>query len=100
SDDAMFARVTNRIIGSNRTALDAAEEAARELGYHVDRSQELDGEANDLGPALAKHMTGITEAHTCVIAGGEPSVTVRGGGKGGREQQAALAFALELARAG
>ena len=100
TDDPIFARVTNIIIGSNRTALDAAEVAANQLGYQVDRSQELRGEANELGPALARHMSGITRDRTCVIAGGEPSVTVRGGGKGGREQQAALAFAMELARLG
>jgi hydroxypyruvate reductase len=97
SDDATCARVTNHIIGSNRTALDAAEAAARELGYRIDRSQELRGEADDLGRALATHMMTAAD-RTCVIAGGEPSVTVRGGGKGGREQQAALAFAMELAR--
>jgi glycerate 2-kinase len=100
TDDAIFARVTNRIIGSNRTALDAAEAAAMHLGYHVDRSQELRGEADDLGRALATHMIAIAAGRTCVIAGGEPSVTVRGGGKGGREQEAALAFAMELARIG
>jgi glycerate 2-kinase len=100
SDDPMFARVTNRIIGSNSTALDAAEAVAIHLGYHVDRSQELRGEADDLGRALATHIMTLATDRTCVIAGGEPSVTVRGGGKGGREQQAALAFAMELARVG
>ena len=100
TDDPIFARVTNIIIGSNRTALDAAEVAANQLGYQVDRSQELRGEANELGPALAKHLTSIAKDRVCVIAGGEPSVTVRGGGKGGREQQAALAFAMELTRLG
>ena len=100
SDDAIFARVTNTIIGSNRTALDAAEAAARELGYSVDRSQELRGEANDLGRALATHMTTVAGERICAIAGGEPAVTVRGGGKGGRAQQTALAMALELSRIG
>jgi glycerate 2-kinase len=97
-DDPMFARVTNVIIGSNRTALDAAETAARDLGYAIDRSQELRGEANDLGRALAIHLAGISEERKCVIAGGEPAVTVRGSGKGGRAQQTALAMAIELAR--
>jgi glycerate 2-kinase len=97
-DDPAFARVTNVIIGSNRTALDAAEAAARELGYGIDRSQELRGEANDLGRALANHLTGITEERICVIAGGEPAVTVRGSGQGGRAQQTALAMGMELAR--
>jgi glycerate 2-kinase len=99
-DDPVFARVTNTIIGSNRTALDAAEAAARELGYTVDRSQELRGEANDLGRALANHLTALTGDRVCVIAGGEPAVTVRGSGQGGRAQQAALAMAIELARVG
>jgi glycerate 2-kinase len=99
-DDPVFARVTNTIIGSNRTALDAAEAAARELGYSVDRSQELRGEANDLGRALANHLTALTGDRVCVIAGGEPAVTVRGSGQGGRAQQAALAMAIELARVG
>jgi len=97
-DDPMFERVTNVIIGSNRTALDAAEAAARDLGYAIDRSQELRGEANDLGRALATHMTAIAADRVCVIAGGEPVVTVRGSGKGGRAQQAALALAMELSR--
>jgi len=98
SDDPMFDKVTNVIIGSNQTALDAAETAARNLGYTVDRSQELRGEANDLGRTLATHMTAIAGDRMCVVAGGEPVVTVRGSGKGGRAQQAALALAMELSR--
>ena len=98
SDDPMFEKVTNMIIGGNQTALDAAEGAARDLGYAVNRSQELRGEANDLGRALATHMTAIAGDRICVIAGGEPVVTVRGSGKGGRAQQAALALAMELSR--
>lgn len=98
SDDPMFERVTNVIIGDNQTALDAAEGAARDLGYAVDRSQELRGEANDLGRSLATHMTAIAGDRICIIAGGEPVVTVRGSGKGGRAQQAALALAMELSR--
>jgi glycerate-2-kinase len=37
-------------------------------------------------------------ARVCVLAGGEPVVTLRGRGRGGRAQQAALAMALELER--
>jgi glycerate 2-kinase len=36
----------------------------------------------------------------CVVAGGEPVVTVRGGGKGGRSQQCALAMGIELSQVG
>ena len=98
AEDPIFERVTNVIIGGNQTALDAAEDAARDLGYSVDRSQELRGEANDLGRTLATHMTAIARGRICVIAGGEPVVTVRGSGKGGRAQQTALALAMELSR--
>jgi hydroxypyruvate reductase len=45
-------------------------------------------------------MTANAGERVCVIAGGEPNVTVRGGGKGGRAQQTALAMALELSRIG
>jgi glycerate-2-kinase len=98
SDDPIFARVMNTIIGSNRTALDLAETAARGLGYAVDRSRELRGEADDLGRALATHLMSVKDGRICVIAGGEPAVIVRGSGKGGRAQQAALAMAIELSR--
>ncbi len=95
-DDPTFAKVTNLIVGGNRTALDAAEAAARDLGYAVDRSQELRGEANDLGRSLAAHMSALSGDRISVIGGGEPVVTVRGSGMGGRAQQVALALALEL----
>ncbi len=97
-EDPIFQRVTNVVIGSNRTALDAAERASRKLGYAVDRLPPLRGEANDLGRALAAQSAAIQGERICMLAGGEPVVTVRGSGKGGRSQQAALAFAIELSR--
>jgi glycerate 2-kinase len=98
SDDAMFSRVTNVIIGDNQMALEAAESAAREMGCSIVRGRELRGEANDLGRALAADLTTPLPERRCVIAGGEPVVTVRGSGKGGRAQQCALSMAVELSR--
>jgi glycerate 2-kinase len=98
--DPALTRVSNIIVGDNRTALDAAAEAAASLGYEVERWRELTGEANDAGRMLAAHLCGIEHRRVCVIAGGEPTVTVRGPGKGGRAQQCALAMAIELARIG
>jgi glycerate 2-kinase len=97
-DDPIFARVTNVIVGDSAIALEAAGVAAADLGYHPQRWKPLQGEANDVGRALAEHMCRLTQQRACVIAGGEPVVTVRGGGKGGRAQQCALAMGIELSR--
>lgn len=96
--DARLGRVTNVIVGDNRTAVDAAAAQAAALGYQVERGEALSGEADELGGALARRLCAITGRRTCVVAGGEPVVTVRGDGRGGRAQQSALAFAIELDR--
>jgi glycerate 2-kinase len=98
--DPILERVTNAIIGDNDLALEAAERAAAELGYHPRRGKALYGEANDAGRALAQYLCEITDERICVVAGGEPVVTVRGGGKGGRAQQCALAMGIELSQIG
>ena len=95
--DPLLARVDNFVIGDNRVAIDAAAAAA---GYTVDRWRELYGEADDVGRALSAHLAAIGGARVCVLAGGEPVVTIRGRGRGGRAQQASLAMALELERLG
>jgi glycerate 2-kinase len=96
--DPVMARVKNLIVGDNAAAIAAAVETAIALGYAVVRGRELNGEANDVGRTLAAHLATIERERICVIAGGEPVVTVKGGGRGGRAQQCALAMALELAR--
>jgi len=100
SNDPVLERVTNVIIGDNNLALDGADRAAAALGYRPQRWKELHGEANDVGRALAEYLRAITNERVCVIAGGEPVVTVRGGGRGGRAQQCALAMSIELGRIG
>jgi glycerate 2-kinase len=97
-DDPILSRARNIIVGGNETALKAAALTASGMGYEVDRSRELSGDANAAGRALAAYICGISRPRICVIAGGETTVKVQGGGKGGRSQQCALAMALELAR--
>ena len=99
-NDPILERVTNVIIGDNNLALEGAERAAAGLGYHPQRWKLLHGEANDAGRALAEYMCEITHERVCVVAGGEPVVTVRGIGKGGRAQQCALAMGIELSQIG
>jgi len=98
SGDAALARVSNIVIGDNARALAGAAQAAGALGYEVDRWRELYGEAADLGRALAAHLSAISGDRRCVLSGGEPVVTVRGTGRGGRAQELALSIAIELAR--
>ena len=104
--DPAFDRVTNLVIGSNRLAVTAALRRARELGYATrDLGSELTGEARDLaahllvrGLDLARRAT-AAGAPVCAVGGGETTVTLRGGGTGGRNQEMALAFLDGLASA-
>lgn len=89
--DALFQNVENVIVGSNRLAAEAAMRKAESLGYQPRLlSTTLQGEAKEVGVQLAREQG-------CVIAGGETTVTIRGTGKGGRNQEMALAAAIELA---
>jgi len=98
SGDPALERVGNIVIGDNARALSGAAQAAAALGYEVDRWRELYGEAADLGRALAAHLSALRGERRCVLAGGEPVVTVRGAGRGGRAQELALSLAIELER--
>jgi glycerate 2-kinase len=95
-DDPALERACNVIIGDNQTATAAACRAAAALNYNVLSPHDLNGDANQAGAALGTFLRGLTGERVCVIAGGETSVLVKGNGKGGRSQQAALAAAFEL----
>jgi hydroxypyruvate reductase len=94
--DPVFARVTNLVIGNNALVVDAAAAEAARVGYrpHV-LTRSLQGEARDVARELLARARALP-APACLIAGGETTVTVRGGGRGGRCQEFALAAALEL----
>ena len=102
-DDPCFRRVTNRIVGSNRLAVDAAARKARELGYRpLVLSTTIEGETRDIAAmhaAIAREIVAAgrpARPPVCVISGGETTVTLRGGGLGGRNQEFALAAAIAL----
>jgi glycerate 2-kinase len=93
-----FPRPMNLVIGSNETALNAAAEAARRLGYlPVLRPESLTGEARAMGKSLAELVRRLwpVNKRTCLLMGGETVVTVHGRGEGGRNLELALSFALE-----
>lgn len=103
--DPVFERTKTVLVGTNRMALIAAEEKAKSLGYHtLVLSSRLSGEARELAHAFVGIGKDIAasgfplQRPACIIAGGESTVTLRGSGTGGRNQEMALAFLLDLGR--
>lgn len=101
--DPLFERVTNQIIGSNRLAAQAAVDQATKLGYRaLLLTTFVEGEARQVARFAAALAKGVRlhgdpiAAPACLVWGGETTVTVRGSGRGGRNQELALAAALAL----
>lgn len=92
--DTLFARVQNRLIGSNQTLLEAARNYWQEQGYPaVILSDRFQGEAKELARFHASLVQSIRlhgqpfRPPVVLLSGGEASVTVHGSGKGGRNQE-------------
>jgi hydroxypyruvate reductase len=92
------------LVGTNLQALQAAAAKAEQLGFRpLILSSKVEGEARE----VAKFYAGIAReiqssgnplgAPACILCGGETTVTLQGSGKGGRNQELALAMALRLA---
>jgi glycerate 2-kinase len=101
--DPAFSKVQNLIVGNNRMSLLAARDQAISLGYNtVILSSQIEGEAREAAQVFAGIGKEICEAGlpisapACILAGGETTVTIRGGGKGGRNQELALAFGIAI----
>lgn len=101
ADNPVFKKVDNIIVGSNRIAIEAAKDKALGLGFDaMVISDNIQGEARYAGRWLAHRAiktktTGIAKP-VCLISGGETTVRVTGKGKGGRNTELALAFAMEI----
>jgi len=99
-DEQNFSRVKNIIIGDNKLAAQAALEQAEREGFVSEiLTNELQGEAREVGVMLANRLRDEATKRPrpfCLIAGGETTVTIRGDGKGGRNQDLALAAVNEL----
>lgn len=106
-DATAFTTVTNHIIADANTALTAAERRAKDLGYETTiLSSRIRGEAREAAKthiAIAEEIrdTGRPlSAPAAYLSGGETTVTVRGDGMGGPNQEFALSAAIELAADG
>ena len=100
---AAFRRGATRIVGSNRLSVEAAAREARRQGLRpVVLTTRLEGEAREVARVLVAVLRECVEsarpaaAPLCLLAGGETTVTVRGHGQGGRNQELAVAAARAL----
>ncbi len=101
--DRIFQKVNNVIIRNNRIATKACYEKAKELGYNaLFLSSCLEGEARHVGTALGAIVREVRESDNpvprpaAIIAGGETTVTVKGAGKGGRNQELVLGASMKI----
>jgi glycerate 2-kinase len=101
--DPLFDQVQTVIIGSNAQAAQAAEKTARQLNFNtLLLSTQVQGEAREVAQvaaAIAKEIALYNrpaQKPACLILGGETTVTVKGSGLGGRNQELALAAALAI----
>ena len=97
--DKVFAKTATTLIGSNAISVQAIMATAAELNYETQLySNNLCGEARDAAEKLAIHTKQLIaqgiDKPLAVLAGGETSVTLKGNGSGGRNQEMALSFAI------
>ncbi len=102
--DPAFRQTHNLIIGSNIEAIIAAKQKAKNLGYYtLILSSMIKGDTSNVAhvhTAIAKEI--IKTGHpipppACILSGGETTVTIKGNGLGGRNQEFSLAAALDIA---
>ena len=93
-----FEKTHNYLIGTNRIALEAAADKAKALGFApFIITDKLSGDADEEAKKLVAYLSLYRSAKpACILMGGETTVTIKGQGKGGRNQQFALAALAEL----
>ena len=101
--DPAFGKVHHFILGNNYEALKTAERLARKEGFNtLILSTRIQGEAREVAKVCAAIAREIKSRQiplappACVLMGGETTVTIRGDGKGGRNQELALAAMLSM----
>ena len=99
--DARVNPAQNIIIGDIKTAAEAAQEQARREGFTTQMlNLSLQGEARSVGVDLVNESKSYIQQFIrpfCLLAGGETTVTVKGNGRGGRNQELAMAAITPLA---
>jgi len=101
--EEFFKKTRTIIVAGIKEALGAAKEKAESMGFHTEiLTSELQGMAREAARDLAiraikaKNAMKSGDKPRCLLSGGETTVTVKGNGLGGRNQELALAFAIEI----
>ena len=97
--DPAFDRTSFRLVARPKEAFRAAEAAIRALGYDcIFLGDRIEGEARDVATAQARLAKKLQAQgrHGVIVSGGELTVSIRGKGRGGPNQEYALALAQEL----
>ena len=81
-------KIKNYVISTNKNCLDAMNARAKELGFSTKIQNCISGDVKDIGIKITKTFSRTKV--DCVIFGGEPTVVVKGKGKGGRNQELVL----------
>ncbi len=96
-------KVQTIVVGSNYISLISSKQKAEEHGYNtLILSSQVYGEAKDVAKVIAAIAFDVerfdmpVKKPACLIFGGETAVTVYGGGKGGRNTECALSFAMDI----
>ncbi|MFC1815051.1 glycerate kinase [Thermodesulfobacteriota bacterium] len=104
SGDPAFEKTQNLIIGSNIESIFAAKQKAETLGYHtLILSSMIEGETRDIAQAHGAMAREVLKTGNplpkpaCVLSGGETTVSIKGKGLGGRNQEFVLAAAIDIA---
>ena len=101
--EKVFAKTQNVVVANNYNALVKAKQKAEELGYHtLILSSRIEGETSEvaynhvaIAAEIDLHDHPVSKP-ACILTGGETTVTLKGEGKGGRNQEFALAAAMKL----
>ncbi len=97
SDDPIFGNVQNVIIAENSTAREAMRQFAVSKGYStILLASPLTGDVRSVARMITEAVKKTTRQKACLIAGGEPTITIKGDGKGGRCQELAAMISKEI----
>ncbi|MFC2077474.1 glycerate kinase [Candidatus Bipolaricaulota bacterium] len=100
--ERIFERTRTAVLADNETFVEAVGLAAKKAGHRVVRLEApIGGEARSVGRHLGREVVELSrraDVRTVIVGGGETTVILRGAGRGGRNQELALAASVEIER--